>query len=131
MGERELTREERAAIRSLVVSLCANYDSNYGCLPLECSCYMLGKWWTGSYCRYFENAVLPNDLKLMASLLGSAAPVIKTRTCSVCGKSFPASGKGTYCSAACKREGNRRKSRVRMQKKRADNSSAKCYDLLR
>lgn len=22
-------------------------------------CYMLGKWWTGAYCRYFREAVLP------------------------------------------------------------------------
>ena len=29
---RELTREERAAIRKLVLSLCANYDREYGCL---------------------------------------------------------------------------------------------------
>ena len=29
---RELTREERASIRKLVLSLCANYDREYGCL---------------------------------------------------------------------------------------------------
>ena len=41
---RELTREEKAAIRSLVVKWCANYDRECGCLPLDCKCYMLGKW---------------------------------------------------------------------------------------
>ena len=131
MEERELTREERTAIRNLVTSMCANYDSNYGCLPLQCPCYMLIKWWTGSYCKYFQNSVLPNDPKLTTSLLGDAAPTVKMRACAVCGKAFPANGKGAYCSLACKGEGNRRKSRARMQKKRADNSSAKCYDLLR
>ena len=40
---RELTREEKAAIRSLVVKWCANYDRACGCLPLDCECYMLGK----------------------------------------------------------------------------------------
>ena len=40
---RELTREEKAAIRSLVVKWCANYDRECGCLPLDCECYMLGK----------------------------------------------------------------------------------------
>ena len=56
---RELTREEKAAIRSLVVKWCANYDRECGCLPLDCECYMLGKCWTGAYCRYFREAVLP------------------------------------------------------------------------
>ena len=55
---RELTREEKAAIRSLVVKWCANYDRACGCLPLDCECYMLGKCWTGAYCRYFREAVL-------------------------------------------------------------------------
>lgn len=55
---RELTREEKAAIRSLVVKWCANYDREYGCLPLDCECYMLGKCWTGAYCRYFREAAL-------------------------------------------------------------------------
>lgn len=40
---RELTREEKRAIHKLVKSLCANYDKDYGCLPLDCECFMLGK----------------------------------------------------------------------------------------
>lgn len=32
MGQREMTREERAAIRALVVKWCANYDRDVGCL---------------------------------------------------------------------------------------------------
>ena len=43
---RELTREEKAAIRKLVTRLCANYDRDVGCLPLDCPCYMLEKCWT-------------------------------------------------------------------------------------
>ena len=66
---RELTREEKAAIRSLVVKWCANYDRECGCLPLDCECYMLGKCWTGAYCRYFRVAVLPLDPALEAALL--------------------------------------------------------------
>ena len=48
---RELTREEKRAIRALVTRWCANYDRECGCLPLDCECYMLGKCWTGAYCR--------------------------------------------------------------------------------
>ena len=65
---RELTRQEKAAIRSLVKRWCANYDKDIGCLPLDCECYMLGKCWTGAYCRYFRDAVLPNDPVLEAAL---------------------------------------------------------------
>ena len=42
---RELTRQEKAAIRSLIKRWCANYDKDIGCLPLDCECYMLGKCW--------------------------------------------------------------------------------------
>ena len=31
---RELTREEKRKIRALVTKWCANYDKEYGCLPL-------------------------------------------------------------------------------------------------
>ena len=40
---RELTREEKAAIRKLVTRLCANYDRDMGCVALDGSCYMLEK----------------------------------------------------------------------------------------
>ena len=38
---RELSRQEKTAIRKLVTKWCANYDKDYGCLPLDCPCYML------------------------------------------------------------------------------------------
>ena len=65
---RELTREEKTAIRRLVTSMCANYDREYGCLPLDCECYMLTKCWTGALCRYFREAVLPLDPALEAAI---------------------------------------------------------------
>ena len=36
--ERELTVPERRSIRKLVTGSCANYDRDYGCLPLDCEC---------------------------------------------------------------------------------------------
>ena len=56
---RELTREEKRAIRALVTKWCANYDRECGCLPLDCECYMLGKCWTGALCRYFGRRCCP------------------------------------------------------------------------
>ena len=84
---RELTREEKAAIRKLVTRLCANYDRDVGCLPLDCPCYMLEKCWTGALCRYFREAVLPNDPVLEASL-AAEGPAPETRPCPVCGRLF-------------------------------------------
>ena len=75
---RELTRQEKTAIRKLVIRWCANYDKDYGCLPLDCPCYMLGKCWTGAYCRYFRSAVLPLDPVLERSL--TAEHITETRS---------------------------------------------------
>ena len=114
---RELTRDERKGIRKLVTEMCANYDREYGCLPLECECYMLGKCWTGAYCRYFREAVLPLDPVLEASIC-EGGPAPDTRLCAICGRPFLPEGRQAYCSVACKAEGNRRRSRERMRKKR-------------
>ena len=65
---REMTAKERRAVRKLVISECANFDSEYGCLPLGCDCYMFGKWYTGGFCKWFESTVLPLKPELEASL---------------------------------------------------------------
>ena len=116
MDARELTRDEKKKIRSLVTGMCANYDRESGlCLPLDCACYMLHKCWTGAYCRYFREAVLPLDPELQASLTTEGISP-ELRACAVCGKAFLPEGRQAYCSDACKAEGNRRKSRERMRK---------------
>lgn len=56
---RELTGREKQRIKKLVTSLCANYDKEYGCLPLDCDCPMLGICFTNSaLCRYFRKSVV-------------------------------------------------------------------------
>ena len=117
MAQRELTRQERAAIRKLVTSLCANYDREYGCLPLDCECYMLGKCWTGAYCRYFREAVLPNDPVLEAALTAEG-PAPESRLCPICGRAFLPEGKQTYCSAACAGIARRKRQRNYMRGRR-------------
>ena len=96
---RELTRQEKTAIRKLVTKWCANYDKDYGCLPLDCPCYMLGKCWTGTYCRYFRAAVLPLDPVLERSL--TVERITETRPCPVCGRAFLPDGRQRYCSTVC------------------------------
>ena len=84
---------------------------------------MLHKCWTGAYCRYFRNAVLPLDPALEIALTDEGmAPEL--RACAVCGKAFLPEGRQAYCSEACKAEGNRRKSRERMRKMRRKDRAA-------
>lgn len=118
MDSRELTRQERAAIRKLVTGMCANYDSEYGCLPLDCECYMLNKCWTDAYCRYFQNAVLPLDPVLEATLTGGISPNMDT--CAVCGRQFVPEGRQAYCSPPCVSAARKKRQREYMRKRRAD-----------
>ena len=125
---RELTRDERKKIRGLVTGMCASYDSETGlCLPLDCPCYMLNKWRTGAYCRYFRRSVLPLNPALETALL-EEGPAPGLRPCTVCGRPFLPMGRQAYCSEACKAEGNRKKSRERMRKMRRK-TEGHCYVL--
>ena len=114
---RELTRTEKTAIRRLVSKWCANYDRDCGCLPLDCECYMFGKCWTGAYCRYFREAVLPLDPALEAALLAEG-PRPDFKACPVCGRAVAPDGRQTYCSAACAKAAHRRQQREYMRKNR-------------
>ena len=88
-----------------------------GCLPLDCECYMFGKCWTGAYCRYFREAVLPLDPALEAALLAEG-PRPDFKACPVCGRAVAPDGRQTYCSAACAKAAHRRQQREYMRKKR-------------
>lgn len=114
---RELTRSERAAIRRLV-NKCANYDNvEKICLPLDCPCYMLNKWWTGSLCRYFEKALLPTDPALETSITGEDTSQ-RQKTCPVCGKSYLPTTSQAYCSDACRIQARRKSERERKRRER-------------
>ena len=111
---RELTAKEKRSIRKLVSDRCANYDNECGCLRLGCECPMSGIGYTGSaMCRYFWEAVLPNDPSLKAAL--EDVPV---RRCKHCGKSFPAEGRRLYCSDHCAAEAGRAQTAARVRKHR-------------
>ena len=118
MENRELTHKERAATRKLATGMCANYDPIYGCLPLDCPCYMLDKWWTGAYCRYFQNAVLPLDSALEAALTVSAGTAAQ-KICPVCGTAYIPVTNQAYCSEACRAVGQREADRRRQRRRRS------------
>ena len=117
---RELTRDERVGIRRLATGMCANYDPEYGCLPLECSCYMLGKCWTGAYCRYFQDAVLPLNSALEAKLMDSVGTASQ-KICPVCGTEYIPVTNQAYCSEACRMKGKREADRRRQRRHRQNN----------
>ncbi len=111
---REMTSTEKRAVKKLVVSRCANYDKEYGCLPLDCECPMFNVAYVGSsMCRWFRDAVLPNDPELEAALRTHP-----TKICKQCGKRFPANGRKVYCSESCAEESQREKTALRVRKHR-------------
>ena len=113
--KREFTTGERRSIRKLVTSHCANYDSEYGCLPLDCQCPMLGICYTNSaMCRYFRESVLPNDPELEADLQS-----LPTRRCQRCGKPFPVNGRRVYCSDNCAEASRKEQTAARVRKYRS------------
>ena len=113
-----MNSSERATIRKLVTELCANYDSQDKiCLPLDSPCYMLNKWWTGAYCRYFEKAVLPVDAALESAITGEDTSM-RQKICPVCGKAYLPTTSQAYCSDACRVYARRKSERERKRRKR-------------
>ena len=111
---RELTGREKQRIKKLVTSLCANYDKEYGCLPLDCDCPMLGICFTNSaLCRYFRKSVLPEDAGLEA-VFTQISPTHSKQ----CGKPIPTDGKRVYCSQRCAEEARRKQTAARVRKYR-------------
>lgn len=111
---RELTGKEKRQIKKLVVSKCANYDKEYGCLPLDCNCYMFGICYTNSaLCRKFRSDLLPEAPELQAVF-----EPIPLAVCKECGKHFQKNGKRAYCSDKCAAEARRRQTAARVRKHR-------------
>ena len=113
-ANRELTAREKQHIRKLIISKCANYDKEYGCLPLDCECPMFGICYTNSaLCRRFRNALLPTAPELQAVFEPQSLKV-----CKECGKHFSAQGKRVYCSEKCAEAARRRHTAARVRKHR-------------
>ena len=106
--DRELTRNEKAALRRVIIKNCANYDYEFGCLGLPSNCYMFNVGFTcSSLCTLFEEALLPMSPEFQV-LFG---PSVEKRKCDVCGKMFPKSHNQKYCSKKCAAIARRKKVR--------------------
>ena len=113
-NHRELTARERQRIKKLIISKCANYDKEYGCLPLDCECPMFGICYTNSaLCRRFRTALLPEAPERQAVF--EPQPL---KVCKECGKGFLAQGKRVYCSDKCAEDARRRQTAARVRKHR-------------
>ena len=124
-NHRELTGREKQRIKKLIISLCANHDKEYGCLPLDYECPMFGICYTNSaLCSYFRKSVLPEDAELEAVF--SRAP---TTVCKQCGKPFPIDGKRVYCSDHCTEEARRQQTAARVRKHREKNNRCNRFAL--
>lgn len=111
---RELTAREKQRVKKLVVSKCANYDKEYGCLPLDCECPMFGICYTNSaLCTRFRGALLPEAPELQAVFESK-----QLKVCKECGKRFAAQGKRVYCSEKCTEDARRKQTAARVRKHR-------------
>lgn len=107
MQIRELSGGEKQEICRLVKTMCANYDSEYGCLPLDSECFMFGKAYTnGAICKWFRDALMPLNPELERIFNGGIVP--ETKPCKVCGRRFPLNGRQAYCSEECAKLGRRK-----------------------
>ena len=104
-------------VKALIRKECANYI-NGDCLLLEwnfepCRCpQMISK---SLVCKWFRNAVLPLNTKLLAELSPDAA---HKKSCAVCGNKFiSGSNRARYCSECAVRI-KRQKTRDRARKYR-------------
>ena len=106
--------EQLKQVRKLIRSRCCNYD-NGSCLLFDWSfCTVCPQWISYSLnCKWFRNAVLPNDPALEASILHTRP----RKRCVICGKPvLSKSHRAKYCPVCSVQERRRRDSqRKRVQ----------------
>ena len=78
---------------------------------------IVGKGWSGGFCRYFREAVRPLDPALEAALL-TEGPRPDFKRCPGCGGAVAPDRRQAYCSEACALKAHRRQQREYMRKKR-------------
>ena len=103
--------EQLKQARKLIRSCCCNYD-NGSCLVLDWSfCNVCPQWISYSLnCKWFRNAVLPNDPEFESKILG----LHPKRYCTICNAPIYAkSNRAKYCPKCAKKE-RRRKETIRL-----------------
>ena len=104
--------EQLRRAKKLVRGLCANCDGGC-CILLDETCPQLISF--SLICKYFRDAVLPEDAELQTALLYRSSG----KRCTLCGALFvPASNRAKYCPS-CAAQEQRRKTRERVRRYRA------------
>ena len=112
-----MNEEQLREARKLIKQRCCNYDQG-SCLVLDWPfCNICAQWITYSVlCKWFRDAVLPNNRELEQSLYPAKAHCWR---CAACGKRYtPASPRSKYCPK-CSVIQRREKTRKRVAKHRA------------
>ena len=115
--DRELTREEKAAIPQTGDKAVRQLDRDVSCLPLDCPCYMLEKCWDGGAVPLLPEAVLPNDPVLEVSL-AAEGPAPETPALPGMRQGLLPDGRTRYCSTGCAKAARLKKQRGYMRKYR-------------
>lgn len=106
-----VTPDQFRRCKNLIKNLCCNYRDGE-CLLLDCECPQMITF--SLICKWFKNAVLPNDTELYVQLIKPK----NIKECKICGKNFMyKSNKAMYCPG-CKKEVLRRQATLRKQKQR-------------
>lgn len=110
----EMTPAQRRRANALIKRLCCNYDKGNcialddgeECVCVQSICYSLT-------CKWFINAVLPDDRVLYAEIMGETV-----KNCAVCGKAFaPRSNRAKYCESCAQKVHRRQKNEHDRQKR--------------
>jgi len=105
---RELSKDERAGIKKLVIEKCANHERAKGaCVAIGKPCRMICEAHYGKLCRYFRRSVLPGNPILEGSVLEKGESTMKC--CAVCGVQFAIVDKMVFCSSICEARAARKK----------------------
>ena len=90
---------------SFIRKTCCNYIDGE-CIALNCKCVQFQSY--SVCCKWFRQAVLPQDEVMLAELIGRE----NKKRCTICGKPFISdSNRAKYCSECSRNERKRKKAR--------------------
>lgn len=113
-----MNEDQLKVARKLIKQYCCNYQQG-SCIVLDWSfCNICPQWISYSLlCKWFRNAVMPNDRDFCWEVLN---PQAAKRHCQICEKLFVPTGPNSKYCESCATEQRRKKTRTRVARFRAD-----------
>ena len=109
-----MTEAQARRVYKLARERCCNCYSGF-CVLLDTPCPQCIT--RSLICKWFKQAVLPEDMPLYVELTGDRG---KTRPCASCGKPFVPTGSRSVCCPDCAARIKREKAAARKRKQRLD-----------